>query len=122
GGKGEVTAFVGPKLKRAFANFQFYLPSSTSTQTTSGGFYQEGTSKDIVRSVDTYHGDYGAVTLVLDWWLANLTGTTAAQNFRGYFLHQNMWELRWNQKPKVYRPEFKGGSYEAAMDAILMLV
>jgi hypothetical protein len=33
-----------------------------------------------------------------------------------------MWELRWNQKPAVYRPEFKGGSYEAAMDAIAMLV
>jgi hypothetical protein len=29
--------------------------------------------------------------------------------------------LRWNQKPKVYRPEFKGGSYEVALDMILML-
>jgi hypothetical protein len=33
-----------------------------------------------------------------------------------------MWEMRWKQKPKVYRPEFKGGSYEAAMDMIAMLV
>jgi hypothetical protein len=122
GDKAEITGFVGPKLKRMFANFQFYLPSSSSTQLTTAGFTQDGTSKDIVRSVDMYHGDYGPVRLVLDWFLANLTGSTTAQNYRGYFLHQGMWELRWNQKPKVYRPEFKGGSYEAAMDAIVMLV
>jgi hypothetical protein len=60
---------------------------------------------------------------VLDWFLAALTGSSATvKNNRGYFLHQDMWELRWNQKPKVYRPEFKGGGYEAAMDAICMLV
>jgi hypothetical protein len=75
-----------------------------------------------VRSVDTYHGDYGPVTLVLDYFLAALNGTTIQQNWRGYLLHRDMWELRWNQKPKVYKPEFKGGSYEAAMDAIVMLV
>jgi hypothetical protein len=68
------------------------------------------------------------VSIILDWWMRNITTsgnpTTDAliQNFRGYFLHQGMWELRWNQKPKVYKPEFKGGSYEAAMDAIIMLV
>lgn len=122
GSKDEITAFVGPKAKRAFANFQFFLPSSSATQLTTAGFTQDGTSKEIVRSVDTYAGDYGPVRLVLDWFLANLTGSTTVQNFRMYFLHQAAWELRWNQKPKVYRPEFKGGSYEAAMDAIVMLV
>lgn len=122
GTKAPLTAFMGPKAKRLFANFQFYLPSSAAVQLTAGGFEQDGTSNTIVRGVDTYVSDYGPVDLVLDWWLANLTGTTTSQNYRTYFLHREMWEIRWNQKPKVYRPEFKGGSYEAAMDAILMLV
>lgn len=122
GDKSEVTLFCGPKLKRAFANFQFYLPSSASTQATGTVFQQDGTGKDILRTVDMYHGDYGPVKLVLDFFLAAFNASTTVQNFRGYFLHQDKWELRWNQKPKVYRPEFKGGSYEAAMDAICMLV
>jgi hypothetical protein len=123
GDKSEITLFCGSKLKRRFADFQFFIPSSTSTQASGTVFNQDGTGKDIVRSVDMYHGDYGPVRLVLDWFLAALTGSSATvKNNRGYFLHQDMWELRWNQKPKVYRPEFKGGGYEAAMDAICMLV
>lgn len=126
GTKAEITAFVGPKLKRKFSDYQFYLPGGTTAggigvQLTAGGNNQPGQGQ-IYRGIDVYHGDYGPVSLVLDWFLANLTGTTTSQNYRGYFLHRAMWELRWNQKPKVYRPEFKGGSYEAAMDAICMLV
>lgn len=126
GDKSPITGFVGPKLKRKFADFQFYLPSSVATGATTQAsgvqFTYDGMSRQIMRAVDTYSGDYGTVDLVLNFWLANLTGITAVQNGRGYFLHRNMWELRWNQKPKVYRPEFKGGSYQAAMDAIVMLV
>lgn len=117
-----MTLFCGPKLKRKFSDFQFYLPTTAGTQTTGVVFNQSGTDQAILRSVDTYTSDYGPISLVIDFWLRNLLGTTTEQNFRGYFLHRDMWELRWNQKPKVYRPEFKGGSYEAAMDAILMLV
>lgn len=123
GDKSPITGFVGPALKRKFADFQFYLPSSAATQASGVQFEQDGTSRAIVRAVDTYHGDYGSVELVLDYWLAAITsGVANVQNGRGYFLHRNMWEMRWNQKPKVYKPEFKGGSYEAAMDAIVMLV
>jgi hypothetical protein len=123
GDKAPITLFCGPKLKRKFADFQFFLPSAAATQASGTVFNQNGASRDIVRSVDMYHGDYGVVELVVDWFLVALTSSdTTVQGYRGYFLHKDMWELRWNQKPKVYKPEFKGGSYEAAMDAICMLV
>jgi hypothetical protein len=125
GMKDEIMAFMGPKAKRKFADFQFYLPSSTvaAAQTSTGVvFHQDSNDKTILRSVDTYQGDFGPVKLQISWWMANLTGSATVQNYRTYFLRRDMWELRWNQKPKVYKPEFKGGSYEAAMDAICMLV
>jgi hypothetical protein len=122
GDKSTITAFVGSKLKRKFSDFQFYIPSAASTASSGVVFNQDGTNRTILRAVDRYESDFGPVELVLSWFLVNLTGTTAQKTGRGYFLHQDMWELRWNQKPKVYKPEFKGGSYEAAMDAICMLV
>ena len=57
GDKAPITAFVGPKANRMFANFQFYLPSTPNTQLSTAGFTQDGTSKEIVRAVDTFHGD-----------------------------------------------------------------
>lgn len=121
-GREVITAFVGPSLKRAYSDFQFYLPSSASTQATGVTFNQQTKDRTIVRSVDYYQSDFGPVELVLNWWLAAVQGTLTQQKYRGYYLHQSRWQMRWNQKPKVYRPEFKGGSYEAAMDAIAMLV
>jgi hypothetical protein len=125
GNKEPITLFCGPKLKRKFADFQFYVPNQAATGT-SGVVARmvdnKADDRSVTLAVDQYHGDYGPVDIMIDWFLVALTGTTVVQNFRGYFVHRPMWELRWNQKPKVYRPEFKGGSYEAAMDAILMLV
>jgi hypothetical protein len=68
-----------------------------------------------------YSSDFGPVDLVLNYWINAVDGTATTQAWTGYFLHQSRWELRWNQKPRVYKPEFKGGGYEAAMDAICML-
>ena len=117
-----ITGHLGLKLKRKFSDFQFYLPSSTSTQASGVHFNQNGAAKAILRAVDTYDSDCGQVDLMLNYWLANITGTAVVQQYRGYFLHRSKWEMRWNQKPRVYKPEFKGGSYEAAMDCISMLV
>lgn len=119
--KETVTGFVGRDLKVKFSDFQFYLPSSASTQT-AGQFTKQFKDRTIDRVIDRYEGDLFPVELVLTPWLVTLTGTATAQKGRGHFLHRSMWELRWNQKPKVYRPEFKGGSYEAYMDMIAMLV
>ena len=120
--KEEISGFVGVGLKRRFSDFQFYLPSSSSTQASGVNFEQSGTSRAIVRAVDRYDSDFGPLTLMLSFWLAAITGDSTVQANRGYFLHRSMWKIRWKQKPKVYKPEFKGGSYEFAMDAILMLV
>jgi hypothetical protein len=117
-----ISLFCGPKLKRAFSDFQFYLPSSTSTVQSAVHWNSNMDDQKILRSVDTYIGDTAPMNLILSYYLAAINGTSTMQQWRGYFLHQSRWEVRWNQKPKVYRPEFKGGSYEAAMDAICMLV
>lgn len=116
------TGFCGIDLKSKFADFQYFLPSSASTQST--GVVSQNVFKDktISRSIDTYKGDGFMVDLVLTPWQANLTGSATAKKGRGHFLHRSRWELRWHQKPAVYKPEFKGGAYEAAMDAIAMLV
>jgi hypothetical protein len=117
-----IAGFVGPKLKRKFSDFQLFIPSSTSTQSTGTQFTQSGTSREVLRAVDVYHSDFGRLELRLTYWLAKLTGSATVSAWRGYFLHQKMWKARWKQKPQVYKPEFKGGSYEFAMDCILMLV
>ena len=133
GNQETLTAWVGPKIKRMFTNFTFCLPSaaaaSYATQASGSTFNQDGTSGKIVRNVTSYEGDFGMLDLRLNWWLARvnssyaITNTPAAtQQYRMYLLHRERWEMRWNQKPTVYKPEFKGGSYEAAMDAICMLV
>jgi hypothetical protein len=118
----DITGFVGDGLKRKFSDFQLFIPSSVSTQASGTIFDQSGTGRSVTRAVDVYNSDFGVLTLQLSYWLANLTGTTVMQQYRGYFLHKNMWKMRWKQKPQVYKPEFKGGSYEFAMDAIAMLV
>ncbi len=117
-----VTGFCGIDIKTKFADFQYYIPSSASTQSTGVVSNTVFKDKTISRAIDTYKGDGFMVDLVLTPWLAKLTGAASAIAGRAYFLHREMWEMRWNQKPKVYRPEFKGGSYEAAMDMIAMLV
>jgi hypothetical protein len=74
--------------------------------------------------VDFYDSDFGDIEMHLSKWLAhpNFGGTVGKSNWRGYIIRPPSWKIRWNQKPTVYRPEFKGGSYKAAMDAIAMLV
>lgn len=122
-----VTAFVGPKLKRAFSNMPLFTPASTlvgGSPTSAGGvtYNLDLANRAVSRIIERYNSDFGPVELVMSWYNNNLTGNATSKNYMGLFVHRRMWELRWNQKPAVYRPEFKGGSYEAAMDAICMLV
>lgn len=123
-----VTAFCGPKMRRRFSDYPLFQPSSASTGATGIVFEQQYGSRKILRNINQYEGDFFPVELVTSWWNAVVTAAraiqqgTVVQQYRTYFLHRSKWEARWNQKPQVYRPEFKGGGYEAAMDAILMLV
>lgn len=118
---------VGTKLKRRFRDFQFFDPTAAATTTFN-------TTRDVNRSesgalggtVDRYESDWGTIELVVSNWLEKdgvngITSTTVG-TWRGYFLHPQMWCLRWNQRPTVYRPEYRGGSYKAAVEALAMLV
>lgn len=124
GRKGSLLGLVGTSLKKRFSDFQFYIPSSISTQSTSRVSNRDAGSKMIGEVIDVYDSEWGKLELHLTPWNAhaNFGGSSGKSDWRGYFTHPDMWELRWNQKPAVYRPEFKGGSYKAAMDAIIMLV
>ena len=77
-------------------------------------------------TVDVYDSDWGKVELHMTRWNAhaNFTagGSTTKGDWRGYFLNTARWAWLWKQKPTVYKPEFKGGSYKAAIDALLMFL
>ncbi len=116
-----ITAFVGPSLKRQFADFPLFVPSTASTGAT-GIVAQKQGIKEWERVCERYTTDFGPVDLNLSWYNHYLTGNTTTKNYSGFFLHRSRWEMRWNQKPKVYKLPFRGGSYEGAADCIWMLV
>ncbi len=121
------TAFVGPKLKRAFNNMPLFTPASTlvggSPTGSTGVVYTKDLSKrEVGRVMERYHSDYGPIDLVLSHFQTFFQGNATEKAYTGYFLHQDMWCLRWNKKPKWTRKEYHGGAYEAFCEAILMLV
>jgi hypothetical protein len=125
GSKSLKTGFVGSKLKKRFGEFQFYVPTSTTTQGTARVMYREEEKDNTLgNTVDRYESDWGTLELHMSRWLAheNFGGTATKAQWRGYFLNPSKWAWGWQQKPTVYKPEFKGGSYKAAMDAIIMLM
>ena len=124
GSKATKMALVGPELKERFADFILYVPTDLSTQRSSVQSNRDLSNKELSFMVDVYASDFGRIELHLTNWLAhaNFGGTAGQNDWYGAILGLKMWELRWNQKPTVYKPEFKGGSYKAAMDTINMLV
>lgn len=124
GSKGLKVGFVGSKLKKRFGEFQFYVPTSTSTQSTGRVTTRDDGSGTLGNTCDRYESDWGPLELHMSRWLAheNFGGTATKAQWRGYFLNTAKWSWCWNQKPTVYKPEFKGGSYKAAIDAIIMLM
>lgn len=118
--------FGGSSLINQIAeNFQFYLPSSQSTQTTSRVTQRDIGSGTIGSNISTYQSSWGTVELQPTKWniAVGFSGGSATYGpWRGYLLHPEMWQWHWNQKPTVYKPEYKGGSYTAAIEAIIMLL
>lgn len=126
GSKSTKVGFVGSKAKKRFGEFQFYLPTSTTTQVTGRLTQRQESDSQLGNTVDSYASDWGTLELHLTNWNAhpNFTsgGSTTKTDWRGYFMNPSRWSWCWNQKPTVYKPEFKGGSYKAAIDAITMLL
>lgn len=127
GNKGMKAGFVGSKLKKQFGSFQFYIPTSLSTQATARIITRGEDATVLGNMVDVYDSDWGKVELHLTRWNAytnfpSSNTSTTLGDWRGYFLNTERWSWNWNQKPTVYKPEFKGGSYKAAMDAIVMFL
>lgn len=118
--------FGGANLINQIAeNFQFFLPSSQSTQTTSRVTQRADSNSSIGSNITRYVSSWGSVDLVPTKWniASGFSGGDATYTlWRGYLLHPEMWEWNWNQKPTVYKPEYKGGSYTAAIEAIIMLL
>ena len=129
GTQGMKAGVGGTLLKKQFGMFQFYIPTSLSTQATARIITRGEDATVLGNTVDVYDSDWGKVELHLTRWNAQPgfqggTGGTSATlgDWRGYFLNTERWAWLWNQKPTVYKPEFKGGGYKAAIDAILMFL
>jgi hypothetical protein len=121
------TGFVGPKLKRAFNNMPLFIPTGTLVGGTptgaTGVVYSKDLSKrEIARIIESYRSDYGQVDLVISQFQTYFQGNQIEKDYTGYFLHQEMWELRWHKKPKWTEKAYEGGAYEAFCEAVPMLV
>lgn len=130
GSKGMKTGYVGSKLKKQFGVFQFYIPTSLNTQATARIITRDGDATVLGNMVDVYDSDWGKVELHMTKWNqaagfgTNTTtgGSATIGQWRGYILNDARWSWLWNQKPTVFKPEFKGGGYKAAINAILMFM
>lgn len=106
-------------------NFQWFLPSSTSTQSSARTTNRSNDSTTLGSNISTYQSTWGQVELIPTKWnqYPGFSGGSATYNpYRTYILHPDMWMWHWNQKPTVYTPEYKGGSYCSAIEAIIMLL
>lgn len=120
-----ITAFAGSDAIKGYSDFQFRSVESTkASPTQQSTFTRQYKDKTIDRKVTRYAGDFMDVELVPNPWLVavDTTATSTERKGRVYYMHRSKWELRWNQKPTAYRQPFRGGSYEAYLDAIAMLV
>ena len=128
GMKNKNMLFVGGQqaLNQVAENFQFFVPSSGSTQSTARVTKRDKDDSVLGSAISTYLSTWGSCELVPTKWNAfnGFGGTTSATvaDWRTYILHPDMWAWHWNQKPTVYQPEYKGGSYTCAIEAIIMLL
>jgi len=121
-----ITAFCAPKAKRAFNQMPLFTPSSTlvggSPTGATGVVHMRQGVAEVTRVVERYNSDYGPVELRISWRNVFFNANATSKNYTTYFLHRDMWQLRWNNKPQWIRKPYVGGSYEAFCEAIPMLV
>lgn len=120
-----ITAFAGPKGKRVFNSMPLFTPASVLVGGSPTGATGVVSNRDGVseagRVVERYLTDYGTVELRISFRNVAFSATAIERQYTTYFLHRDMWALRWNQKPQWMRKEYQGGSYEAFCEAIAML-
>lgn len=125
-GKRGLTAFCSPKAKRIFNNMPLFTPGSVlvggSPTGATGVVYNKGDVNTVGRVAERYVTDYGVVELRISWRNVFFSATAIERNYTTYFLHRDMWELRWNQKPQWMKKAYQGGAFEAFCEAIPMLV
>jgi hypothetical protein len=115
----------GSQLKKRFKDFQLYIPSALNTQSTARVTTRTEGDNRLGSSIDFYDSEFGELELHLTRWNAhpNFSGGSATKSkWRGYIINPQMWALAWNQKPTVHQLEFRGGSYNAAINTIWMLL
>lgn len=118
--------FGGKSLINQVAeNFQWFKPSDASTQAVARQNVRNTMDATIGSNISGYVSSWGSVELIPTKWniFAGFSGGSATYSpWRGYLLHPDVWSWHWNQKPTVYKPEYKGGSYTSAIEAIIMLL
>lgn len=115
GRKDRLVGFVGPELKKRVSSFSLYVPGSLSTINTAHTSNRNLSDKAIERVIDVFAGDFGSVALELDNYLASSefdSSGTAPEDWRGYFVHPEMWDVTYHQMPKAEQLEFQGGNYK----------
>lgn len=115
-----VTAFVGPSGKRLINNFPMFTPSSNSTL--NAGAYPSPIRGGVIdRGIDRYNSDFGFVDFIVSYNNHALDSTATYKTHSAFFLHQDMWELAWGDKPNWVQKPYEGGKMEAFCEAIWML-
>lgn len=130
-----ITSFAGQKAKRAFNNIALFTPASTlvgGSPTGASGVVYNKNGSTIDRVFERYNTDFGPVDFPgISWFNIFLTGSATARSYCTYFLHQDMWEMKWGPggpgggssgKPTWFRKEYQGGAYEAFCESLAMLV
>ena len=112
------TLICGTKLKRAFTDFGRTEPGVSSSIAAVRTYNQDGTSKEIVATIDFFSGDFGELELHPSTFLAH---GTAHGNFRGYVLDPMLLEMRYNRRPSFNELENKGGGRRGITDAIFAI-
>lgn len=112
----------GPELKRAISNFTRFAGGTDNKAGLSiRTFTQSAESKTITASIDSFHGDFGILTIVPTLFNAK-DQNEAAQLRRGYVLSAEQIELRYGRRPRFVELEDQGGGKRALVDAIAALV
>jgi hypothetical protein len=95
--------FAGTSLKKEFSDF--------SRVGSANGVYrnnEDASSNKITKNVLRYEGDFGALDIITDLFLAK-DGTAASQGMRGYVINPDLVELAFVDGPSHYDLEDQGG-------------
>lgn len=103
---GDVTNFklvCGTALKRKFSDWTRVQPANSVLRVN-----MDSSSKTLTMNVLRYEGDFGAVDLIPDLFLAK-NSAAAVSNARGYLINPDLVQVAFADGPSHYELEDKGG-------------